>query len=189
MTFKSEHLYFIAIVPPSDISGRITALKHYMLEKFDSKHALRSPPHITLHMPFKWKPSKQETLEKALFQLAESIQPFNIRLNNFGCFDPRVIFVSVEESPELTTCFEKTRRTMRTLNVLNANYKDKPFHPHATIAFRDLKKEKFKEAWSEFKTKSFNEDFVADSLVLLKHCKPEENIPHWEVVKEYPFGG
>lgn len=189
MTFKSEHLYFIAIVPPGDISGQITALKLYMSEKFDTKHALRSPPHITLHMPFKWKPSKQKALEQALLQLSESIQPFTVRLNNFGCFPPRVVFVSVTASQQLTRCFEKTERTMRSLNILNANYKGKPFQPHVTIAFRDLKKEKFKQAWLEVQTKAFKEDFMADALVLLEHFQPEKGTPYWEFVKRYPFGG
>ena len=33
------------------------------------------------------------------------------------------------------------------------------FHPHITIAFRDLKKQVFHKAWEEFKDKKYNIDF------------------------------
>ena len=54
----AEGLYFIGILPPEDIKKKITDIKHVVARKFGSKHALNSPPHITLRMPFKWKDKK-----------------------------------------------------------------------------------------------------------------------------------
>jgi 2'-5' RNA ligase len=55
------------------------------------------------------------------------------------------------------------------LNLFNAQYRDKPFHPHITLAFRDLKKDKFEIAWQEFKGKKYTEKFDVNGITLLKH--------------------
>jgi 2'-5' RNA ligase len=55
------------------------------------------------------------------------------------------------------------------LNLYNSNYKDQPFHPHLTLAFRDLKKNIYPEAWEEFSQKTFTADFVVEKFMLLKH--------------------
>lgn len=54
-TSMSDALYFIALVLPSPLYEEVTRLKEYFRDRYNSKAALRSPPHITLHMPFKWK--------------------------------------------------------------------------------------------------------------------------------------
>jgi 2'-5' RNA ligase len=55
------------------------------------------------------------------------------------------------------------------LSIHNANYREKPFHPHITIAFRDLKKAIFNEAWDYYSNRLFQEEFTAESVTLLKH--------------------
>ena len=50
---KADKLYFIAIVPPSPIYEEAFEQKVYFKTKYNSKASLNSPPHITLHMPFK----------------------------------------------------------------------------------------------------------------------------------------
>jgi 2'-5' RNA ligase len=54
-------------------------------------------------------------------------------------------------------------------NVHNADYKDQPFHPHLTLAFRDLKKPAYAQAWDEFRAKTYNAEFIVEHIVLLKH--------------------
>jgi 2'-5' RNA ligase len=54
--------YFIAIVPPEPFLSNITAIKMELFENYGSKGALRSPAHITLHMPFSWDDEKEEKL-------------------------------------------------------------------------------------------------------------------------------
>ena len=68
----SESLYFIAVLPSEEIHEEITVLKHEIAEKYESKHALRSPPHITLHMPFKWKDKRFEDLVNVMKGLTSS---------------------------------------------------------------------------------------------------------------------
>jgi 2'-5' RNA ligase len=173
--------YFIAIVPPSPITEEIHQLKEYCKEKFNTKGALNSPPHITLHMPFQWKEAKEEKLLAALDLWIAEPASFEIMLNGFSCFEPRVIFINVEENERLMDFQKKLERFCRTkLNLLNADYNGLPFHPHVTIAFRDLKKAAFGKAWGEFEEKNFNAHFQLTSIALLKR-----NARQWNVLREF----
>ena len=162
--------YFIAIIPPSPIREEAFALKNYFKEKYNSKASLNSPPHITLYMPFQWKSEEEEELLAALNDFGKGKEQINIEFDGFGAFPPRVIFISVKQN-ELLNQFQLQLQNFckNELNLFNAQYKDQPFHPHLTIGFRDLKKEMFVAAWSEFKGKSFSESFPTSGFTLLKH--------------------
>ncbi|WP_424962768.1 RNA 2',3'-cyclic phosphodiesterase [Ekhidna sp.] len=173
----SESLYFIAVVPPQEIQEEITALKHEIAEKYGSKHALRSPPHITLHMPFKWKDKRFDELAEVMKNLNSDLEPFEVELKNFDFFEPRVVFVSVVENAKLE---ELQKRVVdacrRELKLDNANYKDRPFHPHVTIGFRDLKKAMFYEAKKEFDNREVNSQFSVNEITILKHDGKKWNV-------------
>ncbi len=162
--------YFIAIVPPSPVYDEALEQKQYFKDHYQSKASLNSPPHITLHMPFRWREDKEEELVQQLNQFASNIQPFSITLDNFSSFPPRVIFINVIKSPELEQLYLDLKRfCKRELNLFNADYKEQPFHPHLTLAFRDLKKPNYQRAWHEFEQKKYRADFLAKSITLLKH--------------------
>jgi 2'-5' RNA ligase len=163
-------LYFIAIVPPASIRNEIQLLKEYLRDAYQSKAALNSPPHITLHMPFQWKEAKEDKLISALKTFTAASHDVEIQLSAFACFAPRVIYINVLESESLRDLQSTLHRfCKRELNLFHAQYRDKPFHPHITLAFRDLKKDKFEKAWIEFQEKKFAGDFVVDKMTLLKH--------------------
>jgi len=166
----SESLYFMAVVPPSDIQEQIHQLKLEVVEKFGSKHALNAPAHITLHMPFRWKDKRMDELTEAMRQINERIVPFQVELKNFGFFEPRVVYIDVVSTGALNDLQKKVQTTVRThMKLVNANYKDQVFHPHMTIAFRDLKKPAFFKAKAYFEEKSFSARFQAEEVKLLKH--------------------
>jgi len=175
--------YFIAIVPPSPIHELAIQWKELFKTNFNSKAALNSPPHITLHMPFEWKTSKEESLIDALRNFCTSCQPFELHLNNFGNFPPKVIFIQVMENKFLKDVQASLSRfCKKELNLFNANRLDKPFHPHLTIAFRDLKKSDFNNAWAHTKEQEFDYRFLCTDLALLKH-----NGKRWEVKMKFGF--
>jgi 2'-5' RNA ligase len=176
--------YFLAIVPPEPILSEVMALKEYFFEHHKSKGALRSPGHITLHMPFNWPDKKKDKLRDALADFAANQKPVAIKLKDFGCFAPRVIFIAVEHSDELLELQKKSDRFFKTeLNVFSAAYRDLPFHPHMTVAFRDLKKNEFTAAWSSFENKNFEASFTADSIALLQHDGLK-----WNVLENFKLG-
>lgn len=169
--------YFLALVPPSPLFEECIALKEYVHSQYKSKAALRSPPHITLHMPFLWKTQNEDSLLADLQRMSQTLDVVDIEMNGFGCFAPKVIYIQITPSQPLLDLQRKVRKFCREeLNLLNADYKEKPFHPHMTIAFRDLKKKVFPEAWTEFQNKSFEGRFTASQLSLLKHDGKRWNI-------------
>lgn len=175
-----EKLYFLAIIPPTPIYEEALAQKQYFKEHYKSKASLNSPPHITLHMPFRWKEQDEGDLSDQLKEFSTNNQPVPIKLENFSSFPPRVIFINVVRSQELDNLQKKLKRfCKRGLNLFNADYKELPFHPHLTIAFRDLKKANYFLAWEEYENKKFHAEFLADKLALLKHNGRVWKV-HWE---------
>ncbi|HKC67076.1 MAG TPA: 2'-5' RNA ligase family protein, partial [Bacteroidia bacterium] len=165
--------YFIAIVIPDPFQAELMSLKNWVKDNLNSKGSLRSPAHITLHMPFEWKEEKETVLINTLQQFSFS-QNFSIDLNNFSCFEPRVIFVDVLKNQLL----EKLQNELvvyvqKKLLLLNQVNDMRGFHPHVTIAFRDLKKEKFYQAMDYFKTQTYKAVFEVKSFSLLKHTGKE----------------
>lgn len=158
----------------------VSELKNYFKEKYKSKASLNSPPHITLHMPFQWKEKKEDLLIEKLSSFAQSQPVFEISLSNFGCFEPRVIFIDVIKNANLELLQKNLQRfCKREFNLFNANYKEHAFHPHVTLAFRDLKKSEFLKAWEEFREKKFQATFPVTSLILLKHDGSQ-----WQIFQE-----
>jgi 2'-5' RNA ligase len=158
--------YLIAILPPEPYAGEIYKIKEYFRDQYNSKASLNSPAHITLHMPFEF--DKEEILLSKFKSLA--IEPFTIQLKDFDCFSPRVIFIDVKKNLLLEDAQRKvTDFCKRELDVFNADYKDHPFHPHVTVAFRDLKKNVFHTAWQEFKSKNYEAIFECRRISVLKH--------------------
>ena len=58
----------------------------------------------------------------------------------------------------------------------------RPFKPHMTVAFRDLRKPHFQLAWNEFNNRKFKETMLVDSLALLKH-----NGKVWKISARIPL--
>ncbi|MGB0176970.1 MAG: 2'-5' RNA ligase family protein [Owenweeksia sp.] len=180
---SDTHLYFIAVIPPEPLATELNRLKKYLAEEYHSKASLNSPPHITLHMPFRWREKKLEMLFSGLEELAAAFSAFPVKLKNFGAFAPRVIFVDVAADDALDNLQKKVVEVARkNWKLDNANYKDRGFHPHITLAFRDLRKPMFNAAWTEFSNRSFCRDFQADGFYLMKH-----NGDRWQEHRYFEF--
>jgi 2'-5' RNA ligase len=180
---KKEEKYFIAIIPPSPFYEEALSWKHFFKDHYQSKASLNSPPHITLHMPFLWKEAKEKILIDKLERFTQTYHPIEINLNGFGCFEPRVIFIDVELSEPLGVFHKELQRFCKVnFQLFHAAYRDLPYHPHITLAFRDLKKQIFPKAWEEVKEKSIAGSFQVNNIALLKH-----NGKTWEVLKEFSF--
>jgi len=180
----ATRLYFIAIIPPSPIYDEALELKYYFKSKYNSKASLNSPPHVTLHMPFQWKEEKQNVLIEKLNRFTEKQNSFDLNFLNFNCFPPRVIYTDVVKNEKLEILQNELHRfCKRELNIFNANYKEHAYHPHLTLAFRDLKKQNFIIAWDEFKERKFEATFNVSVVTLLKHDGKK-----WNALLEFPFG-
>lgn len=176
------NFYFIALVPESGLLEEVKRLKEMFRERFHAKHALKSPAHITLRMPFRWPSAKEHELILALDECAYVQRPFIVTLSGFGAFPPKVIFIKVK-SPELII---ELHDHLKSYLIERLGFKTeeipKPFRPHMTLATRDLSKPNFRKAWNEMKNQAFESEFYASRLVLLKH-----NGKFWEIFHESLF--
>lgn len=169
-------LYFIALLPPRDIADEVTRIKGEIAERYDSSHALKSPPHITLQMPFRR--TEERLLTEQLKEFAAGQTAFSVTLDGYGCFPPKVIYIDVEDNPVLIRMQNELQDFLKKKLNFPENQLTTRFHPHMTIAHRDLKKSVFPAAWAEFGTREFRRIFTADNISLLRH-----NGHSWEVLE------
>ena len=180
---QSKRLLFVALVPPQNIQDQVTEIKKYFAEKYNSGHALRSVPHITLQPPFRWPTERLTVLEESLRSFAQERFTFSITLSGFSAFPPRVIYVNVLKTPELLKIQQDLILfTETTLGIVHPPSKIRPFSPHVTVAFRDLTKQNFRAAWLEFRERSLEFEFTASHLTLLIH-----NGGRWDICNQFPF--
>lgn len=160
--------YFIAIVLPEPCQTAVMAYKTELLKQFNLKGALRSPAHITLHRPFEWKEEKEAELIEKLSQFKFGSE-FEIELNNFNCFEPRVVYVDVMKNDLMYELHRELKYYAQVnLKLYNETGDMRGFHPHVTIAFRDLKKKMFDDVWNEFKDRKYKAEFQYTGFSLLK---------------------
>ena len=177
---KDHTLYFIAIVPPADICNEITSLKEDFAARYNSRHALKVIPHITLKSPFDLPKGNQESTLQWFENMPVSISSFKQELEDFGAFDNRrnpVIYVK----PKMNLSIKLLQQEV--LSSFIANYPDKKiaeqeltFSPHITIAYRDLKLLAFKDAWKEYQMKKYFASFQVSSFALFQHDTKKWNI-------------
>lgn len=167
----AKDLYFIALLPPPEIQREVTAFKQVAAERFNAKRALNSPPHITLIPPFRLDSAGLEPLIRELQTFNQELSPFEVELQGFAAFPPRVIYVNVLPNDLLIHCQAQLEQRCAALGI--ASDRTYGFHPHMTVAFKDLKKAVFPTAWAFFEAQSFERNFEAGHVTLL----------HWKAGK------
>jgi 2'-5' RNA ligase len=170
-------MYFIAIVAPKEIADDVLNWKNLMKERFNCLVALRSPTHITLVPPFWMDELLEHKLKDSIAAFSQQQPSFEIYLENFGAFRPRVIFVDVVANRSLEALYAQLLQFLIAPNIFPVKKDDRPFHPHITIATRDLHKKTFQEAWEIFSGKEYKTSWRAESVSLLRH-----NQKNWDVI-------
>lgn len=178
---KEHCLYFLAVLAPADVSEELTAFKQYAASNFESSRALHSPPHITLIPPFSWPTQRLSDVIREVERVAGAMPPFWLSLRNFNSFPPRVIFVDVPENEALTAL--QVTLSQHLHQQLNMGGEDKRgFHPHMTVAFKDLRRRLFAPAWAYFSKINYERTYEVREIALLRHNNQE-----WEVIRRFPL--
>ncbi len=168
-------------MPDEKVQKEVTAFKQYCQRHFGAGHALKSPPHITLIPPHRWPEEQLPALRNVLDLFAPGQTPFEVVLKDFSSFPPRVIFVDVQKNKDLEALHASLLRKLESA----LNYHDERaarFHPHMTIAHRDLKRDAYYKAWDYFSRRQYRRKFLVDKLVLLHH-----HDRRWHVEQEFLF--
>ena len=152
-------------------------------EKFQSSHSLNAPPHITVLSPFNLREKDRGEVSDLFSSFLKDFQSFEIELKDFSAFGNRVIFIDVIKTEILTEIQSGLVKLAKEHESLfNYNYHAKTYHPHLTLAFKDLTEENFYAMQEEYKSKSFKASFMAESVFLLKH-----DGKNWQVDEEFGF--
>jgi len=161
-------LYYIGTLCPGAINEKVGAYKQYMQTAYGCRAAQKSPAHLTLVPPFKAEEDLEPLLQEFVTAYNTGIIPFEIQLRNFDHFNKRVLFVDVVPNEELTL-LEKNVNLQFSEAFPSIIFRTKPeFHPHVTIATRDIPEHKFDEIWDYFQQQSMDASFTCNSLTVLK---------------------
>lgn len=176
----TKHLYFIGILPPPGLSARITAVKQHFTNQYNSSKALKVMPHITVKAPFTIDETEVEKMTKWFNELSIQHPPFQIQLEGFGAFDRKpnpVIYIKPLESPLLNdiqkTLLESFRICFPEQIIMHPEWH---YHPHITVAYRDLTYENFEAAWREVQQQPFEGAFEVEALYLFMHNRRQWNL-------------
>ncbi|OOG70784.1 hypothetical protein B0E43_19420 [Algoriphagus sp. A40] len=159
-------------------------IKIRIRDEFGIKYALKSPPHITLKMPFNFSEAKEGKLIGLLGEQLKDQASFSVKISGVGTFGNRVIFLRIEESAKLRQLQEKLKLFCKKELHLIDELSDRNFHPHLTVAFKDLKSSHFPEVLARVRQMAFEAEFSTADLVLLKRQEGK-----WIVHRKVTFGG
>lgn len=172
-------MYFIAIVCPAELNNKILAFKRWMRDQFGCIVALRSPAHITLIPPFWIAEDMESELMEIVSNFKTNKEKVCVETSGFSHFGKRVLFVALKEEPSLNDLKNEVENYFLAELGDVIGKEERPFHPHITIANRDMKPSDFVKAWDHFSERSFHENFHAVSISLLR-LYPDG----WKVIAE-----
>ena len=176
------NLYFIALIPDPPLREQVKLLKEEMRENYGAKHALKSPAHITLQMPFRRESSFETNMSNHLNAFCANQKSFPIALAGFSAFSPRVIYINISDHAQLLELHSALSDVLIAHLGFAPDKINRRFHPHMTIATRDLTASDFHSAWPLYRQRVFEAEFHAHSLYLLKH-----NGKYWDVYQSFSF--
>ena len=176
--------YFIALVAPATVDQQFLEWKKWMLDQYGCKVAMKSPAHITLIPPFQMQETEENELHSFMNRFAAGVEPFEIRLNGFGHFDKRVIFVQVDQNQFLGRLYDRFQHDFLLAYPGLTKADTRAYHPHMTIATRDIPRQNFQQALDHFTPLTFSAVIPAGELCLL-YLRPGK----WEIVHRAAFAG
>ncbi|QDH78702.1 2'-5' RNA ligase family protein [Echinicola soli] len=180
---RSMQKYFVAIVPPGEVQVQAQEIKEAVREKYNAKHALKSPAHVTLKMPFVWNEHKEDKLFGLLRAFFKERGPFPVEFKGIGRFGRRIMYARVHGGDALVEMQEAFRHYCRRELKLNEELSDKAYTPHVTLVYSDLKKNFFDECWAMLKERGFYGNMEVQQVALLK----KENY-RWQVLEMIDLG-
>lgn len=180
-----KNLKLIAILPQEPYFSEIRKEQEYIATTWGPVHALRTPPHITIVPPVSLTSSEVGWLFGMAGALSGSLPSFKMELHDYGSFKPRVIFINTIINRELHEMYDLWHQALlsKMPHVLD-KYPDRPYHPHLTLAHKDVSTQQFDRIWRYYANKKYRVSFTADHFCILNHT---EN--GWEVEKRLPLLG
>jgi 2'-5' RNA ligase len=174
-------LYLTAILPPPHLSEEIDDIRKELSEQYKIFAALKPPVHITLYRPVNVPESFEPQLIKLLQPVGDEHRPFTLDLLNFGSFNIQTIYISAAKNPYLGELQKDISAVYYRNKIDPKEVKgNTTFHPHLTVAYRDIPPEKFPEIWGGLKNRKFKRSFTVGHFALMKHDGKQ-----WQRLREF----
>lgn len=167
-----KNLKLIAIVPPEPVYSSIRKEQEYIAATWGPVHALRTPPHLTIVPPISLSSAEIGLLFGMAGAFAGSVPPFRMELRDYGSFRPRVIFINPILNHTLHDLYDLWNQAIiaRMPHVLD-KYPERPFHPHITLAHKDVTHPQFDKMWRYYNHKKYHATFEVDHFCILKYTE------------------
>ena len=176
-------LKLIALIIPEPLKTLVIEEQELIRDRWGPKHALRTPPHLTIIPPIEVSDEEITRLWTLAKEIANQTGPFEIEFNGYGAFKPRVVFINLQASSPLEHLYRNWRTSLeRNMGHVLEKYPDRPYHPHLTLAHRDVDRVIFSEMWSYFKEKEIKANVTFDRFCILKH-----HAAGWSIEEEFKF--
>lgn len=162
-------MYFTAFLFQDDVSAEIQNLKQELAERTNARHALKILPHITLLPPFTFTEEEISVKKQMLEEWSCQMHVFEIKLNGFGHFRKDVVYILPEIPQEIFSYQAELVKKMQSPFPGKFPEYSHHWHPHATLAFRDLNEESFHIAMEFLRGKKIKIQTTVLSFAELKH--------------------
>jgi 2'-5' RNA ligase len=181
------YTHFVGVLTPIEVSDFVEECRTWMGAAYGCRSGYQTPPHITLVPPFSLDGRFEDgddiparRLERCLADWAGDREPFSARLDGFGAFAERTLFVRVVDDP----LWESWHGEL--CSALSAAFPGllprdrKRFTPHLTVANRDVPPEAFAPALEHFATLAYAAEILVDCVALFEWAGNR-----WAVRAEY----
>ncbi len=176
-----NQIYFIAIIPPVNISEEINKLRKQLLPDFNVHNEDKKFPHITLQHTFRRSTEIEQLVTYFLNELAQVLKPFEITINNFNHFDNRTLYIAVNKNEPLQNLYQQVKKILVEKLNFPSNHISNNFTPHITLE-KKLTKELFTMGWNAIEHLQYKATFTVSSFSLMKH-----NGIKWEPLHHFNF--
>jgi len=173
-----KDLYFVAFTLPESVASTIQEIKKNFSERFGTKYGVETIPHITIIPPVRLDENEASEARLFLKSSASIISHFNIWLKGFDNFHKKVIYIRVSANESIQFVYQIVAPYFSKMPGIRMEN----FHPHVTIAHRDLNPKEFQEHSKYISNYKMDVVFTCNSISLLVHKSGK-----WEVDSTFSF--
>jgi 2'-5' RNA ligase len=145
--------FWVGVILPKKISNEMLKIQKKISEKYETHHDLESKigPHFTIIYQENVNEKDFKKIEKVVKEISKKTEPFKAEIKGIRRFyKNRVIYAKVAKSKELNNLHKKLSYKLRKFGKIRLL---RLFTPHITLAYKDITKENYREAFKEFRNK------------------------------------
>ena len=175
-----DNTLFIGFIPPLEIT-RVVESDRKWSEKYGCRSGHSTPVHVTLVPPFASDKSTDEIID-ILKGILPLLSPFTSKVDGYGSFGNRTIFLRVEPSIDWDNLSKTISKGLKAMGE-SVKVENKPLVPHLTVANRDITPERFSFLLSSLSSHNFSSSFTVDSVAVFHRVGRGWRINEEDIIK------